>query len=113
MSCIRPTAPFGDKSLGVPLLSIRLTARIQDAGTEKRLAASTMNDCHGTAALADVVDAGSAGAETENDVTTEAAAMMPKRPSSRAISVITSVAATGGSSLDGRCRRRARNGTGW
>src|SRR6185437_16266892 len=113
MSCIRPTAPFGDRALVLPLLSIWITARIQGAGTEKRLAASSMNDCHETATSVDAVDAGSAWAETGNEVTTEAAAMMPKPPSRRAISVITSVAVTDGSSSDGRCRRRAPDGTGW
>src|ERR1700756_4325243 len=100
ISCIRPTAPFGDRALGLPLLSISMTARIQDAGTEKRLAASSMNDCHKIATSADAADAGSACAEKGNEVTTEAAAMVPKRPSRRAIIVITSVAATDGPSSD-------------
>src|ERR1700739_5018904 len=113
MSCIRPTAPFGDRALGLPLLSIWITARIHDAGTEKRLAASSMNDCHDTATSADAVDAGSACAETGNEVTAEAAAMIPKRPSRSAINMITSVAATDGSSSDERYRCRAPDGTGW
>lgn len=95
------------------MLSIWMTARIQDAGTEKRLAAWSMNDCHETASSADGVDAGSAWAETGNEVTTEAAAMMPRRPRRRGASVITSVAETDGSSSDGRCRRRVPDGTSW
>jgi hypothetical protein len=42
MICIRPIAPFGDWACASPPLSMRITARIQAAGTPKRCAASAM-----------------------------------------------------------------------
>src|ERR1700750_1044866 len=113
MTCIRPTAPFGDGALGLPSLSTRMTARIHDAGTEKRLAASSMKDCHGTAVPAAPVAAGPACARTDAEVATAAAAIMPTRRDSRAIGLFTPVAATDESSSDGICRCRARDGTNW
>src|SRR5260370_41601809 len=79
MRCISPTAPVGDTALGLPSLSTRMTARIQDAGTEKRIAASSMNDCHGSALWADPAPAGSAWAGKENETTMDTATIMRKR----------------------------------
>src|SRR5271168_491283 len=42
MICISPIAPFGETSRTLPSLSARITARIHDAGTPKRCAASAM-----------------------------------------------------------------------
>ena len=44
-------APLGDTAAELPLLSTLMTARIHDAGTEKRAAASSMNLSQGLATL--------------------------------------------------------------